>query len=88
MTDPSAKFQPLAPAPRRLLFRLVRALLVTGAAFAVLTLAWLAFEDAITVDLQAGEPVLTTRTPAVGACHLRPRPATLDHRPADLLDNI
>ncbi|MGO4712655.1 hypothetical protein [Bradyrhizobium sp. 2TAF24] len=86
MPDPSAPLH--RPAPRRLLFRLVRALLVTGAAFAVLTLAWLAFEDAITVDLQAGEPVITARTPASGACHLRSRPATLDLRPTGFLDNI
>ncbi|MEW6640528.1 MAG: hypothetical protein AB1586_08470 [Pseudomonadota bacterium] len=86
MPEPSTPLP--APAPRRLLFRIVRALLVTGAAFAVLTLAWLAFEDAITVDLTAGEPVLTTQTPVTGACRLRSRPATLDLRPAGLLKDI
>ena len=40
------------------------------------------------VDLDAYEPVLTLQTPAHGVCRLPSRPATLDHRPASLLENI
>lgn len=77
-----------APAPRRWLGRLLRATLYTAAALAVLTLAWLAFDDAITVDLQADGPILTTDTPAAGACRLPAHPATTNARPADLLEDI
>jgi hypothetical protein len=86
--DPSASLR-LGPAPARPLHvRLLRAIIFAGTAVALFTFAWLAFEDAITVDLDAYEPVLTLQTPARGVCRLPSRPATLDHRPADLLEDI
>lgn len=88
MPDPSALHLTAPAAPRGLLASLLRAAFIAGAAFAVLTFAWLAFDDAITVDLDAYEPVLTLQTPAHGVCRLPSRPATLDHRPASLLENI